>query len=416
MSIYISYEAVTNNKEIFGQALHQICNKIEAEWSENEDYYGIHVCPLGDIFFQFEKEDGDNQRWHVSGECQTNLIGPGFHKCVVDILDELQEKIGIVFQVSDETNYYEDRDFKRMKSENFYGWLKSLITVLDDKYKSGEYVALCVCWDIDNYQPEEIAGTIVTPFGRYDIISLNTQVKSKGIEEFAREFFIWNDISKDSRYYRNCGLKLMWEDCYFMQGDRSDEDNRINSKIISYLERAAVMDKSLPFPREDYILLCDLNDKKPMDITQYPNYKSEYPIGYRKDWIRITMGKLSIAMPGNFLYEYGDDGDNLWYDNNEKGWKNIRITGFSRKSGNAEFRDQDWEKLQGKFVELVCGDGTLRYHFQGQMEENGDTYYFASGEAICDNSLYLISVCYENEKDSIWAKEFFERLRCRSNQ
>lgn len=56
----------------------------------------------------------------VEFDCQTNILGPGFHKLVVDLLCDVAGQCGISFDVEDETDYYEHRDFSRMCRERLY--------------------------------------------------------------------------------------------------------------------------------------------------------------------------------------------------------------------------------------------------------------------------------------------------------
>lgn len=57
----------------------------------------------------------------------------------------------------------------------------------------------------------------------------------------------------------------------------------MNDRIIDDLEKALLLDRGLPFPTEEYIiLLCRLNEEKPEAVADVPVYEPDYPIGYRR--------------------------------------------------------------------------------------------------------------------------------------
>ena len=80
----------------------------------------VSFCRLGDLFlnYQHEGEGNTDNVISVNGDCQTNMLGPGFHKAAIEFIDRLQQATRTRFEVEDETDYYTERDFEAMKS----GW------------------------------------------------------------------------------------------------------------------------------------------------------------------------------------------------------------------------------------------------------------------------------------------------------
>ena len=67
--------------------------------------------------------------------------------------------------VEDETGFYRHRDFQRMKEEHFYPWLRTLVEVC--RRESGKGVSgMQLCWDLEQYAPEDIPDTTSSPEGR----------------------------------------------------------------------------------------------------------------------------------------------------------------------------------------------------------------------------------------------------------
>ena len=106
----IGFRLTTKCKSVssFQKLLDVVAARHEASVSHTEDYSELSVCRLGNIFFNYEQEEDDIA---VIGDCQTNLLGAGFHKAAIDIVDELVELRDSSTEVEDDTEYYEHRDF-----------------------------------------------------------------------------------------------------------------------------------------------------------------------------------------------------------------------------------------------------------------------------------------------------------------
>ena len=49
----------------------------------------VSFCRLGDLFlnYQHEGEGNTDNVISVNGDCQTNMLGPGFHKAAIEFID-----------------------------------------------------------------------------------------------------------------------------------------------------------------------------------------------------------------------------------------------------------------------------------------------------------------------------------------
>ncbi|MDR3197667.1 MAG: hypothetical protein LBU34_07320, partial [Planctomycetaceae bacterium] len=276
-------------------------------------------------------------------ECQTNVVGPGFHAEVVDFLDKFARECDLSFELHDGADYFADRNFEQLQHE-FNRWLSGVIHAILYCANSNEYSSLMISWPLtDFYYPEEVPGTVVTPAGRFPIAKLIKYDQSKeNIEHLAKEFFIWNDREKNARFYRNNALAKLWSECYFMPSSRSIQDQRINGQIIAILEKAAAIDPALPFPKREYLELCELHDVKGISVEPLPDYTFLESIGYRKKTIIYTVGNLKIPVPGYFLFELQERAgyDHLFYDKFEEGWHELRLTAFQGKKAKTKFSSE----------------------------------------------------------------------------
>lgn len=401
----IGFRLTTKCKSVssFQKLLDVVAARHAASVNHTEDYSELSVCRLGNIFFNYEQEEDDIA---VIGDCQTNLLGAGFHKAAIDIVDELVELRDSSTEVEDDTEYYEHRDFERMRSEHFYHWLNAIVELCRERMKENCSMS-AICWDCNKYMPREIEGTVVSPFGRICPEHFIERIKDEGIERLASEFFMWNNEERDALFYRNTALSALWEDCYFMPSARSEEDMEINSFIIENLEKIAAMDTSLAFPKEDYLLLCRLAEKEPVDVSALPDFISEFPIGYRKDKVTYTLGNLKFDLPGNYLY-FEEDDSRGYYDGEDENWHVVRMLAYSMPDDEADYLEDDENVLiEEKFFE----NGKCRLYDLGGEEEEDNDEYVCQCQIITEHQFTLFTLSCEGRDEAMgFSANFIDHL------
>ncbi|MCD8092535.1 MAG: suppressor of fused domain protein [Bacteroides sp.] len=400
----IGFRLTTKSKSVstFRKLLNVIAGRNCAAVNHEEDSSELTICRLGSMFFNYEMA-GDEIA--VSCECQTNLLGAGFHKAAIEIVDELVDLNGFPFEVDDDTEYYGHRDFERMRSEHFYNWLLNIMELCQERMGE-DYKMLAICWDYNKYMPLEVEGTVVSPFGRIHLKRFLERANEEGIELLAKEFFMWNDEERDALFYRNSALGALWEDCCFMPSSRSEDEEEINAFIIENLEKAASMDASLPFPKEDYLLLCSLADKEPVDISALPDLVCDYPIGYRKDKVSYRLGNLSFALPGSFLY-FEEEDSRGYYDDAEEAWHVVRISAFSVPEDEVNYMEDDENVL---VKEISFMNGQCRLYDLGGDEEGGDEYVYQC-QVITERQFSLFTISCGGEKEATsFCTDFIDHL------
>lgn len=413
MSVGFTCQAVVQDKRFVKQMIRMLGEEKRYEVRQEEDCMRVGFCRLGDVFFQFSSGlDGEIPAQMVYGEYTSSLAGAGFHAAAVHFVEELARETDLEFILDDETGYGVDHDFERMRDEHFYGWLKNLVAVCQEREeKWPDAVSFGLCWDLDQYTPEEVPGTVFTPFGRFSIQKMLGWVENEGIEPLAKEFFIWNEPGRDAGYYRNTALSLMWEECCFMPGSRSERDKRMNDRIIDNLEKALLLDRCLPFPTEEYILLCRLNGREPEAVSDVPVYEPDYPIGYRRGNVRDKIGTMTFVVPGSYLYEYDEDSNShLWYDGLEEDWHAIRITALKSREESPEITERIFDGAEGEPISGENGCLAYRFAFAGTTEHETDgpcSQYV--GEVAGGYQIALITASCEHREDE-WAEAFFRSM------
>lgn len=395
MSLGFSIHTEIRNIETFQQAIEKLAVESGYHVEHSELSSTVSFCKLGDLFLNYEiQEKCAEGNISVTGDCQTNLLGAGFHKTAIEFIDKLQQETHTRLEVEDETGYYADRDFEGMRQHHFYPWLAKLFEVIHAQELKGD-TALSLCWDIYNYTPPSENGVVVSPFGSFRLAEVIHRIENEGIESFAKDFFIWNNPEQDARFHRGLALHAMWEDCYFMPSQRSEEDAQINGYIICELEAAASLDPSLPFPRKEYEELCRLHGCTPVSTEGIPQYETPFTIGYRRGLVSYKIGKIAIDIPGSYLKSV-DEGTTVYYDGVADDWHTVRCTGYTIE-GEPDYLDVEEE---------VIGEGTFdggkyRLYDMGCDRDSDDEepYPVYSCHVLCSNQFTLLTLCAANLRE-----------------
>ena len=361
------------------------------QWQAPEKHeagLSVFLCPLGgDLRVRWEKKPGLFGKWAVDGICVSTPAGPGLHKAAVELLDGLDIQN---LAVEDETEYYQHRDFERMCREHFYPWLSTIVDVF--RQKQGELNSICICWDLDQYMPEDVPGTVITPVGRFSIQWMRELLEQKGVEALAERFFLWYHAGeRDALYYRAAALNLLWEQCYFAPSSRSEEDKLLNNAICDDLETAARLDPALPLPRKAYAEVCALAGRPPV-LPDGPELESEFQPGFRKGLVTFSIGPLRLTLPGRYQFDWEEwdetTGCHLWSDGDHPIW---RVSGYKKRQGDAAFTPvlQD----DNDVTEFPIQNGAVRWGWRA-VTERECAYFQARAEVITGPSLFLITVSY----------------------
>lgn len=382
--------------EKFQQAVESQAVESGYNAEHDESSSTVSFCRLGDLFlnYQHEGEGNTDNVISVNGDCQTNILGPGFHKAAVEFIDRLQQATGTRFEVEDETDYYTERDFEAMKKKHFHKWLAKLFEIIQEQEDKGS-TSLSICWDLNKYYPQSDSGIVISPLGSFRLSEVIRRIREEGIESFADDFFIWNNPERDARFHRGMALNAMWEDCYFMPSERSEEDTRINGYIVSELETAASLDPSLPFPKKEYEELCRLHGCTPVPTDGIPPYETEFTIGYRRGIVNHKVGRIRFSLPGSYL-EDTDDGTLVYYDAAADNWHTVRCTGYST-NGEPDFLDVEEEMIEER--EFDGGKYRLYDMGTGQDSEDEEPYPVYSCHALCSNQYTLFTLCASRLED-----------------
>lgn len=386
MSIGLTFTGKINSPQALMEAAQVLAEEQSYRLRAGETGLRVTMCPLGgDLNILWRPEGEPSGPWLVQGQCVSTPAGAGLHRAAVELLDNLPIHS---LTVEDETGFCRHRDFQRMKEEHFYPWLRTLVEVC--RQESGKGVSgMQLCWDLEQYAPQDIPDTVVTPVGRFELSELSGLLE-EGIEALASRFFLWNGRTRDAKFYRNRAINALWEKCCFAPSVRSWEDEAVNAAILDDLERAAKLDPSLPLPRESYAQVCALAGRDPV-LPDGPQLAEAFAPGYRKGLITHHLGVLRLTLPGILRYEWerweDGSGAHLWSDASSDSpvW---RVSCYRTRDGDASFTDQ-LSALNGVEGRELKG-GALRWGWK-EVSENGELLYQAQCEVISGPALFLIT-------------------------
>lgn len=394
-NIDITYTGKVRNKDNLIKAVQRLAKQRNFRLGVWGEGMRIVLCPRGYLDFAWTKEKGLFAQWNLRGGCSTTPAGPGFHKAALELLEELGQLGMKEWSVQDRTDYQQDRDFEALRREWFLPWLEEQVREAVDKTAPGEMGYLF--WEVDQYRPETVPDSIMTPMGRFPVAWMREQLEQGQLEELAGWLFLWDAPEVDARQLRNRALKQLWEDCCFAPSDRSPQDRQVNADILDMLERSAALAPALPQPVAEYRELCILDDRTPNLPEEVPVMETFYPIGYRRGEVLQPYDRIVIPLPGLYHYEWSDDGmgnvGGVWRDEESESpiW---HFTALRSRMGAAQF-GLEMDKLQDVCTkELEEGQAHWGWKEMPPKRKDDDLLYRVSCEAAVGDTLYVITITY----------------------
>ncbi len=407
MSIGLTFTGKIDSPQALLEAAKALAQERDYRLGAGETGLKVVLCPLGGEVDILWRPEGDLAGpWLVRGSCVSTPAGAGLHRAAVELLDRLPIR---ALTVEDETGFFQHRGFQRMKEEHFYPWLRTLVEVCCREQGKGAS-GMQLCWDLEQYAPEDIPDTVVTPMGRFRLGELADLVEQEGIQALAGRFFLWDGRVRDARFYRNRAINALWERCYFAPSCRSAEDAAVNSAILDDLERAAQMSPSLPLPRAAYEEVCALAGREPA-LPQGPELQEEFSPGYRKGLVTHAVGALRLVLPGIYRYDWEPwetgGGAHRWSDASSDSpvW---RVSAYRAREGEAQFSGR-LDALHGVEGRALKG-GALRWGWR-DVREDGQTLYLAECEAIAGPCLYFLTAACTDPSQLGPAAELIDRIQ-----
>lgn len=402
MSIEIQLEGMLEDERDFEAIMNQI-REVSEKWQLKmelfEKFALIDVCPEGFVELSYTEP-------YVTISAQTNVAGAGFHAYVCSFFDALIEVCPIALSASDPTGYFDDRNFEKLRSQIFYRWLSDISAYIADT--KNDHAEVCISWPLDYYHPQSKEGFVITPMGYMAV----EDFKDLPIEELAQHFFIWNNKGRDSYYYRNAALNLLWKECYYEYSNMNEYTEKIAATILDYLEIAHEMDASLPLPMSEYQYLCELTGRKMLIQDASLLYIAH--IGYRKGIVDFHFGNWSIPADGCCEKSMDESNQTLYlmapYHSAEEPWRWMyRVNIFAFKQDVMTFLDEI-EQNEAAYDTFTFENGEVQG--KGNLEQKED-HIIMQVQLNCGKEMMIVHVVICNEEDVEAMKAQIQRIQCR---
>ncbi len=392
MSIELRMGGKCKKMEMFREEVKKLVGSRGDIYVEYSDVDVIETCHLGDIVINRQGKD-------ITIKTSPHLIGAGYHKYVCDLFADISNLLKKPF-VIDSTGYFEHRDFEKLREENYYSHLESIMLISYEQTKGGGESR--IYWDVNKYTPRKISDSVVTPFGRLDLADVMIKIGEGHINEVAEDFYMWNNSEKDAMCYRNQALALMWEDILFISKGVKDREDRLCDKAIKYIEKAIELDSSIPIPKDEYLELCKLQEKEAIDVSNLKNYSSKYQIGYHKDFTFVRFGEINLPIiPRMFR---NDSEEVMTYDSTNQDGLCVRISAYEMNV----MPDEIFENRVGELIEIEIENAVCKMVYKGMA---GDQHHFM---AVVLTNEQLTSLFYYCDKKEIEEKavEHLKLIEC----
>lgn len=421
MSLLISAKGKTSkyNFEAIKAMSSAIAKRLNLTYSYNdkENTVYLHLTDNGLIAIESKNQDGE---FEIEISSQTSIMGPGFHKLAVDFIDYFSDLSEIELDVTDDTEYYVNRDFQKMRKEHFEVWLGKIVDLLNEKVnKKSDF---CINWDLNWPRPKDVHTTFSTPFGRYSIVGMNNTIGTRGLSAFLDVFYPCPFETID--HTRVCFYDLLynlWVRCYYMPSSRSQEDEEINNKVLSLFDKIINSESPQPIPHESYMEVCRLAGREPRSLTGIPDYKCEFTIGFRKDLMTYTLGNLNFKLPGSFMSFNEDQSWGYWNGYDEDQIVHIYAIGTKDNSQDFLLKNEELVKREtikgAEYILAYLYGESGRHLTQIQMKSDRQFSLFTITAAVDDNKKSAIEWSEKFLSDmSVSQKRLIEELTTLHNE
>ena len=321
---------------------------------------------------------GEWEPGYLKLSAKTNSAGPGYHAYLIGLLDDLQDKLGIVphADMDDETGYYDHGDYARLQ-KSMADWLVSLSDLLIREYSNGEYSALSVSLATKD-APDATDHFTCCPLGYFEQEFFH---RAAGGEDVSSEFFVWWNRARDAVFYKNVAQHLICCAMNFLP-PQTEEEEELAGCVKACLARAHELDPALALP-------------SPEDET----------LGFRRGNVNSLVYGWRVKRPGQMHHRIDDNDAYIWWDDA----RTIRASSlqFNVKEGAAADNNAILQHVIGKddYVPFALRSNEIAAAISHeQIEENGEPLQQMRLLAVKDCKLLILSIYYTDEADKDWAE------------
>lgn len=384
---------------------------------EGEDYFTARLFFVDTpVIFNFAGN-------RLTVTVDSTMTGPGYHAIMIGMVEYMAETFSLTWDedsINDVTGYWQHRDFSRLQ-KYMTAWLmdysKKLIS--DPQLKTPVRTSL-VMPDAMLPSGDWYFACHILGYMHRDFFSYIHEYDNPDL--FSRSFFIWWNMELDAEFYLKCALSVIWCRINWLPPVLESEMLDITN-VLTELEIAWQMDKSLQLPVPEWIELAKLSGDKDLAdelILRFPTEINQPPSkGYRRYDIIHSLGggEWQIKLPGKMHTSYDEDGSLIFWDHNER---NIRITIASRRDDDGNMvpsLDLLSRAMDGLNVTPHLLPGFISipaFISHSEVNEENKKFYKTTLFAAVDGSLAMISIYYAHREERQWALSICNSLSPKS--
>jgi hypothetical protein len=346
----------------------------------------------------------------LQASTKTSTVGPGYHAHVIEILRHVGATLDLSWnwetEDADGTGFAQTGDFAALQSEMAQLWQFMAKIPLERHAQGNQRHMLNMPIGFPFVQIDALA---ITPLG--PLSTECCQAVQSGDQEVlieaCRRYYVWWNQEPDAAFWRNTGLALMWCE---VPWHVPIGDSAVSLLALDCMKRAIELDRNIDVPQEEMNELAAL---------MAPNASSQPPrdegIGYRRREMSFALtGSWSFSLPGYYYQTEEDDGASVVF---YFGDRTIRFSSFTVTSDSEAhpsrkemLLSRDSANARGEEI-INLDDGPIQgWASIAAKTEDGEAFWMLQGEAACENSLGIITICYVDPADKVWAVKTFRGI------
>lgn len=236
---------------------------------------------------------------------QTSLVGPGFHKCVIEIIEELGARMGLHFDITDPTDYDGTRAFMMLQKEHINDVREIFTEIVKAREEKTVEGSNFVGWRNKWFPLRQ--KEIITSYGSFSVAEIKEILASDSFDEFAKSQIFWFDETKTAQYYKQTALFYLWNG-YRWRKPITKEDARISQLILHSLEMARMADNDIPLPSQAWQQICAYTGVPYLNLNEAADI-DDSNIGYLKYPVHFHLPlDYGLKLPGSFEMGHDQEG------------------------------------------------------------------------------------------------------------
>ena len=370
--------------------------------SENTLYATLHPC---EETVRFEYTNGN-----LICSAKTNSVGPGYHAYLVELIEKVGTELHIPWKwnleegeefYSDETEYYNHRDFKQLQFE-MLKWLNALAKSFTDEADNEQ----CMFTMPLGYPRMKLNYIAVSPLGFWtrEVFKKIAHSEANELEWAGKDFFIWWNKVDDAQFYKKTGIALLNVECPWHY-PADDTEKKLLSNIDNCFVMAKKLDTQVDLPSTDWKAVKSFLNEEDTEIP-------ETDFGYKKHLMAFDLpGKWMIDLPGNLYYTV-DENSEVYYDRE----RNVRSICYTRNDDKSdqEYADGFFQEKDNAGAEVLTsgteipGKAVVYYTIDKDVEQE---YWVLQGVKVKGNKFVFATISYPTEDYKQWAIDTWNSIQ-----